>query len=644
MAWIEKLFATYESCADRIEPVGVDLWPESHFVKNAHLEVAIDAAGKMRRVRVLNHAEAPTLIPSTEDSAGRTSGEEAHPLCEELSYCAGDLPGRKQGRFEAYKELLAGWCASESAHPKAKAVLACIGEAKLWSMLDANGVFPVAVLDGAGKRIKVKDEKVFVRWLVEIPGDPCSATWEDKGLIEAWQQFDAKQSNQNGFCMVQGKETRLALNHPRFLRYPGDGAKIISSNDFSGFTFRGRFTDEKKDFEKKTRRGFFKSLQGCGVSFDVSQKAHAALRWLIKRQGYRSDRNGEQIFVAWAVAGKVIPDPFKDSLDIMLGIESDATPEGEQAQLIIGDVGQTFALRLNRAIAGYSAKLDPNDDIVVMGVDSATPGRMAIIYYRELKGSEFLERIQAWHEACAWPQNFGKDRHFTGAPAPLDIAEAAFGRRLDDKLKKATVERLLPCIVDGQPIPRDLMVSAVRRATNPVGLPKVKRGNKYYEDEWEKTLGIACGLFRGWSKSKGEEYAMTLEEDKTTRDYLYGRLLAVADKIEGHALYLADESRSTSAARLMQRFSDHPFSTWRTIELSLSPYMVRLKASAKGAGVLFKCKKLLDEILCKFVGNDFVDNRPLSGEFLLGYHCQRAALFPDKKTEAQDEPTSEDDE
>jgi CRISPR-associated protein Csd1 len=489
--------------------------------------------------------------------------------------------------------------------------------------------------------------------LVEIPGDPCSATWEDRGLIEAWQQFDARQANQNGFCMVQGKDTRLTLNHPRFLRYPGDGAKLISSNDFSGFTFRGRFTDEKKDFEKKARRGVFKPLQGCGVSFDVSQKAHAALRWLIRRQGYRSDRNGEQIFVAWAVAGKPIPDPFKDSLDMLLGIESGTPPKGEQAQPLIGDVGQTFARRLNNAIAGYSAKLDPNDEIVVMGVDSATKntGRLAIIYYRELKGSEFLERIQAWHEACAWPQSFGKDKHFIGAPAPRDIAEAAYASRLGDsgelrvdaKLQKATVERLLPCIVDGRPIPRDLMVSAVRRATNRVGLPKVKRGNKYYEDEWEKTLGIACGLFRGWSKSNGEEYAMALEEDRTTRDYLYGQLLAVADKIEGHALYLADESRSTSAARLMQRFADHPFSTWRTIELALTPYKARLRAS-KGAKVLAKCDKLLDEIQCKFVGNDFTDDRPLSGEFLLGYHCQRAALFPGKKPETQDEPTSEDDE
>jgi CRISPR-associated protein Csd1 len=635
MAWIEKLFATYEACADHIEPVGTKLWPTAHFVKNAHLEVALDEAGTLRRVRALNHSEAPTLIPATEESAGRTSGEEAHPLCEELSYCAADLPDRKQGRFEAYKELLEKWCESDVSHPKAKAILACIAGGKLWSMLKMKEVLPVAVVDGQGKRVKIKDEKVFVRWLVETPGDPCAATWEDKSLIESWQQFDAGQSNQFGFCMVQGKETRLALNHPRFIRYPGDGAKIISSNDFSGFTFRGRFTDEKKDFEKKARRKCFKPLQGCGVSFDVSQKAHSALRWLIKRQAYRS---GDQAFIAWAIAGKAIPDPFADSLAILLGVEPEATSGSEEDRALVSDVGQSFALRLRKAISGYSTKLDPNDDIVVMGVDSATPGRMAIIYYRELKGSEFLQRIESWHATCAWPQNFGKDkdgklRLFVGAPAPHDIAEAAFGRRLDDKLRKATVERLLPCIVDGQSIPSDLKDSLVRRATNRVGLEHW---------EWEKVLGIACGLFRGWSISQGKEYAMALEEDRTSRDYLYGRLLAVADNLEGYALRLAGETRETSAARLMQRFADHPFSTWRTIELSLTPYKARLKASAKGAGALVKCQKLLDEIPRRFVCADFLDDRPLSGEFLLGYHCQRAAFFAGKDSETENQSTLED--
>lgn len=639
MAWIEKLHATYEACADRVESLGASLWPVSHFVKNAHIEVAIDASGEFRRVRVLNRDEAPTLIPATEDSAGRTFGDEPHPLCEELSYCAGDLPDGKSSRFGAYQSLLERWCASDVRHPKAEAVLACISKGNLWSILRENGVFPVVVVDPKGKKAKIEDAKVFVRWAVETIGDPCSFTWEDRGLIESWQRFDAEQSSQLGLCMVSGEEARLTLNHPRFIRFPGDGAKLISSNDFAGFTFRGRFTDEKRDFEKKTRKGSFKALQGCGVSFEVSQKAHTALRWLIKRQSYRTD---EQVYVAWAVAGKPIPDPWADSRSLILGAEPFAQQEPDEAQVLIGDAGQAFARRLRRAIAGYRAKLDPTDDVVVIGLDSATPGRMAIIYYRELKGSEFLQRIEAWHAAYARPQNFGKDKHFTGAPAPHDIAEAAYATRIgtggklqvDEKLKKVTVERLLPCIVDGRPIPRDLVASVVRRASNRYGLTNW---------EWEKILGIACGLFRGWSKSLGEVYSMALEEDRTSRDYLYGRLLAVADSIERYALTAAEQNRDTMAGRLMQRFAERPFSTWRTIELALAPYKTRLRAAEKSAKFLWKREKLMDEIQCRFASVDFADDTALSGEFLLGYHCQRAALFAGSTSKNADQPDSEDD-
>jgi CRISPR-associated protein Csd1 len=61
------------------------------------------------------------------------------------------------------------------------------------------------------------------------------------------------------------------------------------------------------------------------------------------------------------------------------------------------------------------------------------------------------------------------------------------------------------------------------------------------------------------------------EEGRNSRDYLFGRLLAIAEKIEGHALYLAKETRATTAERMMQRFADQPAATWRIIELVWQP-------------------------------------------------------------------------
>lgn len=627
MSWIQKLYETYEQTTQLHTEEKTRPWPVAHFSKRAHVEIVIDASGKLRRINKLNATESATLIPVTESSLGRAGSKIApHPLCEETSYCAIDFPDGNKKKQMAYLSNLEKWCQSDQAHPKAKAVLAYVKRATLWADLLGEKMIPL-VVEGARSKEKISDEKIFVRWRVEASDNLISATWEDAKLIESWAKYDEINNPKNGMCMVSGEEARIGNNHPKFIRHAGDGAKLISANDSSGFTFRGRFTDDT-------------GQQACGISYEVTQKAHNALRWLIQRQGHRyGDPKQPQVVVSWAVGGAPIPDPFGSSLTLLLaGCDATDSP----AVIVDTDAGQAFAKRLNLAMRGYRARLGPTDDIVVIGLDSATPGRMAITFYRELTGSEFLARIERWHSDFAWHQNFGKEKHFVGAPAPHDIAEASYATRLgttgelrvDEKLRKILTERLLPCIVDGQPIPRDIVESAIRKVCNRVSFKKDKNGKQW---EWEKFLGIACGLYRGAFKNEG--YEMALETDRRSRDYLHGRLLAVAEHIEERALYVAGEKRDTTASKLMQRFADRPASTWRIIEPALKPYISRLRA--KRAGFMFEMDKLLDEIIPGFIGDDFLDDSKLSGEFLLGYHCQRQALNPPKpdSAEAADETT-----
>ena len=82
MAWIEKLHATYEACKGREPPGAEPLMPVSHAAQQAHIAITIDAAGYFKGARVV--AKEETVFPATEKSAGRTSGEAAHPLCEKV--------------------------------------------------------------------------------------------------------------------------------------------------------------------------------------------------------------------------------------------------------------------------------------------------------------------------------------------------------------------------------------------------------------------------------------------------------------------------------------------------------------------------------------------------------------------------------
>ena len=628
MSWIQKLYETYENCQSMIGKVvsekEVPLLPICHTTNKAQIEIVIDHQGNFKRARVVPKDDARTMIPCTESSGGRTSGEAPHPLCDKLQYVAKDYSnygGGKNSYFTKYESDLEKWCSSHYKHPKAIAVFEYINKGHVIEDLIANKI----LIGNDGKLIEkpeknskdapdifkvLKDQsEAFIRWEVEVPNDKCSKTWEDKTLWDRWINYYSNIKQGGSLCYVTGKELLGAEQHPAKLRNDGDKAKLISSNDTSGFTFRGRFTD---------------AGQACGVGFEITQKSHSALRWLISRQG---SRIGEQaVVVAWATSGVEIPDPLADPLGI-LGEDNLQSDDSDNVS-----VAQNISIKLRHKIAGYKAELGDTSGVVVMGIDSATPGRMAITFYRELTGSEFLDRLEKWHDSCAWLHDYGYNPEtkkricFVGAPAPKDIAEAAFGHYendrlvVDDKIKKSTVERLMPCIIDNQQIPRDLVESVTRRATNRVGFKK--------NEDWNKTLSIACALFRKLNEKEG--YSMALDAERKARDYLYGRLLAAADCMERFALVTSEKKRDTNAARLMQRFADRPCSTWKTIELSLIPYKARLGGRAK------KYQDVIDNVHSMFdPPEDYTSDKKLSGEFLLGYHCQREALKPKK-----DEPKS----
>jgi CRISPR-associated protein Csd1 len=628
-----KLYETYEEAMTLDLPNKQQLMPISHTLQNAHINVVISGDGNFIRAQVLEKTQ--VVLPATEKSAGRSSGISPHSLADKIQYVAGDYSdfgGLKKSGYNEYKALLTDWCESAFVHPAAQAVLQYVSKATMVADLIKHNILYAQNNTLLTKwlsdeeqpklfRVLPKDKSLLeqgsalVCWSVEISGDAQRNTWLDKTLQQSWINFDTLNSGQPSLCLVTGKQAVAAVNHPAKIRHSGDKAKLISSNDTSGFTFRGKFLT---------------SQQASNISFDVTQKAHNALRWLVSRQGFR---NGNQAFVSWAISGQDIPDPMKDPWAMFSHNADYIEPKKDNSV----DIGQSYANRLTSVMARYlsEGKLKPHDDIAIIGIDSATPGRMGVIYYRKTIAKEFLATITQWHLDFAWPQRHKKEVTQTNkkainntiwplcAPAPKKIIKAVYGENVTDSLKKNIIERLMPCIIEGKPLPIDMVNYAIKRATNRVA---------YKRDEswlWEQNLGIACALYKGYCKrtnklNERKDYDMALEEGNRSRDYLYGRLLAVAENIESYALYKVGEKGRTTAERMMQRFADRPCSTWRNLELSLQSYMYRLQNSS--GGFIQIRKDLLDEILGLFHDEDFTSEKKLSGEFLLGFHCQRLVL------------------
>ena len=646
MSWMQKLYRTYESIleqgvTDDTEP----LTPVGHTIQNAHIVIVIDGQGNFQTARVMPPKTA-ILLPATESSENRTSGEAPHPLADKIQYVAKDYVdygGEKKAYFDGYLKQLKAWCESPFAHPKVQAVLHYVAKGRVVADLVEAGIFQ---LDSGNKVLnkweaegdappifsvlpKTKGEIEFgsalVCWQVEITGDVHSQTWTDKTIQQSWADYAASEKAEKGFCLVQGEEAVISTMHPAKLRHTGDKAKLISSNDTAGYTFRGRFATAE---------------EAASVSADVSAKAHSALRWLISRQGIR---NGDQVTVAWAISGKPVPSPMKDisseidwdNLDLSAVENPDefsSQASSEQPSLDWSvNIGRAAAQIIKKKLHGYQAELKAHEQISLIMLDSATPGRMALTYYQEFLPTDYFANLDAWIDDFSWYQRYSieqpnakkSDKKKTlwtfVPPSPYSIAEAVYGKSLSDMLKKQLYARLLPVIAGGTsvPIPEDLVRQSFQAACNPNGCENW---------EWQRNIGVACALYKGWRArhhdlSQRRTYPMSLDTQNRSRDYLYGRLLAVAENTESYALYLAGEKRATTAERYMQRFAEHPFATWRNIELALKPYQERLRNNGKDTGA-----QAIGEIMELFATDDFTCDDKLSGEFLLGYHCQKMEI------------------
>lgn len=644
MGWLERCYQTYEHnisevgapSANRFGGEAPILLPVAHTTQKVHVEVNLTGDGQFLSARVLRPDEMTTVIPCTEESSARTSGPVPHPLVDKLQYVAGDYAafgGAKKPMWAEYLAQLRSWCSSSYGLAQVQAVLAYLEKGCLIEDLVNNSIL---FTGPDGKLLKKwtgpKEEtppifqivsgadqtEVFVRFRVDgmlLTSDPV--VWD------SYTQYYLSTLKTVGVCYVQGKQMPISLLSPYKIRNAGDRAKLISSNDNTNFTYRGRFNNAE---------------EALSIGYETTQKAHSALRWLIGRQGVS---NGDQTILVWGMANEPIPPVTGDSYDLadhddLFDDDPDDVPEFYEP---IADTRATFALRFNKAIQGYRQELTDASRVTVIVLDSATPGRLSIRYYRELSGSRLMDALEDWHKNFAWEQRYRKLKTeqngkkvlqpivFVGAPAPKDIAEAAYGIKADAKLKQQTIERLLPCITERRPFPRDLIHTIMHRAANGIAL-----------EPWEaaKTRSIACALVRGYyHRNKKEKFTMALDETCNDRSYLFGRILACANQLEQYAGYVVGDStrRPTNALRMEVAFTQHPAKTTDLLCKKLEPYLERLIKANKSTYINDLMLKLLDRIPI-----DEFNNAPLNELYLLGYASQRAEFF--KKPDASQSPAA----
>ena len=663
MSWMQKLYRTYEYIQEQ------DLDDENlalpfHMSKAVHLKVILNDKAELVGAEPIKK-QLPIQI--TEDSSKRSGSTiapyalhdglqyiaktaEKYLTIEYLNEIAKKKAPQKGGKkwqefltgtdedkqkfankekekykkcFESYESQLSGWAEFGNLQ-EIEIVLQYIQKGSLIEDLLDKEIFSFkdnVLLSG-------KDDPfdLTIVWAIEMSGqgDLHSDLWDKPCIQNQWIEYQEsliQKSRHKSLCCITGDLDYPTEAYPKI----NGNAKLVSADGGSaGFTFRGRFYGDK-DNGAKSELG----SQAVILGKNASHKAFSTLKWLINRQGIR---NGKQVILIWSSncisdEDKLLSSLYWDEDDIYASLLSEDKVDHS------ANLGFETAEQLKKKLHGYKEKLAINEQISLLIVDepSKIGGRMSLTFYQEKLRNDYFRGLDEWQDDFAWYQEYKSSWPFI-APSLERIAKVILTKtEFEDKnrkLRRQLYARLLPVIAGGTsvPIPEDLVQKSFQVACNPFTNHRLEDGEKIRSANWQRNIGVACALYKGWCARKypsQRRYSMSLDTENRSRDYLYGRLIAQAESMEWYALYLQNgkktPTRATNAERYFQQFAQRPYSTWRNLESEkLVPYKNYLTSQGKDF-----YKQAIGEIMELFQRDDYVCDEKLSGEFLLGYHCQK---------------------
>ncbi len=563
-------------------------------------------------------------IPVTQESVGR-SGPKAlskpHPLFDYVK-----IVGQKGANHDNYVRLLKTFADSQYATDEIRAV--------------CQFIIKDPKLDSYFKDMKGDNIVLFE---VQTPEKAETKLWKQPETFMAWHNYytsalkannASEKADRTSLDFMEGKQAILAISHPKKIVNSSANSKLISSNDEKNYTFRGRFSSP---------------AQAVSIGYEASQKAHQFLRYLINTKGISIE---EQVIVPFFLhSSQELPPPPVEDKDLEFALVDDDESPLERKSRADQATGKDYALSIWKALNGI--KLDKiwsnHAKAAILILDSATSGRLSITFYREMNTLEYLEKIHQWHQACRWkltwtrvdPDKTKRRITYFGAPSIDKIVEVVSGFPAYDPSKQAVKvhkkgrETLMRTIFDGTGFPADYLLAAVRRTSNPLSISDESSFDR--RKHWDY-LSVTCAMLRHeYSQKNKENIEMTIQLERQDRDYLYGRLLGAADKLEEYALYKKENIRLVTAAiRYMQLFSQRPATTWSTIHDTLNPYIQQVKNS-----IAYQELQTIHDL---FKVDDFMDNSPLTGMYLIGYYHERSyidQLISAKKAEANNKAQEE---
>ena len=554
----------------------VVLKPDGTPVQIDDVRKEVEIGGKTKRTKLL---PAKLIVP---DRGGRSGTLiKSNFLWDNTGYALGcdgkGKPERSRSQFEAFRTL----------HKEFLAKTDDPSLAALCRFLDAWDVEQTS--QRAAELARQEWDEICDENIVFRLDGQRAYLHDSQALREAWLAYvTAEYESQLGYCLVSGKQERLARLHPMIRGVAGaqsSGAALASFN--------------KDAFTSYGKEQSYNAPVGLRSAFRYT----TALNRLVSDERHRIRVAGSTI-VYWADK----PTPFES----MFGPTIDDYA-AEDADTLNRVKGFLDSLRQGRAADDLE---DANVGFHVLGI-SPNASRLSIRFWLTGTVKEFAERLGS-HLAdleMGYPNPHDP---------PLTIRRMLDQTARDRKDISPLLEgSLVRAILTGGPYPRTLFNSIIRRI--------VADGRVTHH----RTAILRAYLVRLLQPYDKEDIPVTLNMEHPNQAYHLGRLFAALEKTQEEA----------SDGKLNSTIKDRYFSSASTTPVAAFPRLLRLHAhhlnKIENPGRRTNLEKIVQGICSRIDG--FANHLPLDGQglFFIGYYHQRQDFFT-KKTESKNEtPTKE---
>lgn len=597
--WMNTLYTSYE---DYYKKGKLD--PIFHTRQNSHIVITLSENGDFIKSEAKKQN---ILIPSTLESSSRTSNCEPHALPDKVIYVAGDfheftddenLSSKNIEFFKEYKKKLNDWILNKP-HPQTMAVYNYIKKKRVIKDLlqsdlllaDSNGILENIDLEKSKHRVYpilpkengiIKIDSALITWKV-IENKKTSSTWESLDLQTNWMNYYLEKitdEKPKGICYITGKKTVIAKNHPSRIRSSDDKTKLISSNDYNGFTYRGRFE-------------LGEQVNSVGV--EVSEKAHTMLRYLFKRKDF-DIHGGAQTTLSWSNKYIEIPN-FTSS-----------------TSTIFNDVKYDFEDTLKKLHT-----LNNNEFINILQTNNPSrnkKGRLAITKTERILSRDLNKKLSDWHKNLATHQIYlDEDKGLIKKLETPSISDMCFIISKTKYISKTGTSyleniysNLISCMLNNHKIPDHFIKEALQFVSDPF--------NFEASIIHKQKLGIAMSLYL--SKIKRENI-------KNSDDFILGKIFYFYEK--GSYLKTPEKDKYNKADNLERNRSFFDFFVAKNDRCLISLGSEILKKSELET---LNTREDLDEAY-SFLSTTKKDLKIQNlGDALLGYHTAMTDKIPKK--------------